>query len=63
MPTVTDKIAFSPSEIPDYAPISRTRIFEAIRAGTLPSHKVGRRTVILRDDLVDFIRTDGGTAA
>lgn len=62
MPTVADKIAFSPSEIPDVAPISRTRIFEAIRAGTLRSHKVGRRTVILREDLVAFIASDGGTA-
>jgi excisionase family DNA binding protein len=43
----------------------RSKVFELIRTGALPARKVGRRTIILRCDLVGFMENlpRAGTAA
>lgn len=35
--------------------VGRSKIFEEISAGRLKARKVGRRTIILRDDLVAWL--------
>jgi excisionase family DNA binding protein len=35
--------------------ISRSRLFDFIRSGQLPSIKVGRRRLVLRDDVRQFL--------
>ncbi|WP_163265619.1 helix-turn-helix domain-containing protein [Chelativorans alearense] len=37
--------------------IGRTKIFEAIKTGQLKARKFGRRTVILTEDLADFLKS------
>jgi excisionase family DNA binding protein len=37
------------------AGIGRTKIYEAIAAGSLKARKFGKRTIILRTDLQDFL--------
>jgi len=36
--------------------LGRTKIYEAIREGLLPVRKYGRRTIIIADDLKDFLK-------
>ena len=35
--------------------IGKTKLYEAINSGELKAHKAGRRTLILSDDLRDFL--------
>jgi excisionase family DNA binding protein len=49
------KLALSIEEAARLAPIGRTNIFRAIREGKLLARKAGRRTVILRPDLGQFL--------
>jgi excisionase family DNA binding protein len=49
------KLALSIEEAAQLAPIGRTNIFRAIREGKLLARKAGRRTVILRPDLEQFL--------
>lgn len=37
--------------------IGRTLIFRAIQRGDLKARKLGRRTIILRDDLAEFLKS------
>ncbi|MEH2524213.1 MULTISPECIES: helix-turn-helix domain-containing protein [unclassified Bradyrhizobium] len=37
------------------AGIGRTKLYEAITAGSLKARKLGKRTLILRDDLRQFL--------
>jgi excisionase family DNA binding protein len=37
------------------AGIGRTKIYEAIASGSLKARKFGKRTIILRSDLQDFL--------
>jgi excisionase family DNA binding protein len=43
------------SEACRMAGIGRTKIYEAIADGTLTARKFGKRTIILRADLEDFL--------
>jgi excisionase family DNA binding protein len=36
---------------------SRTTIYEAMKSGSLPYKKLGSATLILRDDLIEWIRS------
>lgn len=49
------KLAYSVSEAAEIANICRTIIYRMINEGKLKARKIGRRTVILHDDLVDFL--------
>jgi excisionase family DNA binding protein len=37
------------------AGIGRTKIYEAIKDGSLPARKYGRRTIVLRTDVFRFL--------
>ena len=37
--------------------IGRTKLYEAIASGELKARKFGARTIILRDDLVSFLKS------
>ena len=48
-------LAYSLSDVPRIASLSRPTIFRAIRAGNLRAVKFGRRTLILEQDLRKFL--------
>lgn len=48
---MTDRISFSIKEAAALCGLSRTTLYELIRAGELKPAKVGLRTLILRTDL------------
>jgi excisionase family DNA binding protein len=43
------------SEACAMAGIGRTKIYQAINEGNLKARKYGKRTIVLRDDLRDFL--------
>jgi excisionase family DNA binding protein len=55
---VNEKIhrqAWSIAEASNVSGLGRTKIYEAIAAGTLKARKCGKRTLILPDDLREFL--------
>ena len=42
--------------------IRRTKMYEAITEGSLKARKCGKRTLVLRDDLRDFLASLPGAA-
>jgi Helix-turn-helix domain len=50
------KLGYSIDEAVDASGSSRTEIYEAIKGGQLKARKRGRRTIILDDDLRDYLR-------
>jgi excisionase family DNA binding protein len=46
----------SVSEACEVAGIGRTKIYEAISDGLLVARRYGKRTIILRDDLQQFLK-------
>ena len=44
------------------AGIGRTKIYQAISEGSLKARKCGKRTLVLRDDLRDFLAALPGAA-
>lgn len=51
------KLAYSIVEATEEARIGRTSIYDAIGRGELVARKVGRRTIILREDLETWLRS------
>jgi excisionase family DNA binding protein len=51
------RLGLSPDEAATSAGVSRTRIFEAIRDGTLTARKAGKSTVIEVDELRRWVRS------
>ncbi len=49
------KIALSLDEATTYSNIGKTRLYQAINDGALKARKLGRKTLILRADLEDFL--------
>lgn len=49
-------IALSIEEAAQQANCCRDKVYEAIRTGDLKAKKFGRRTLILRDDLENYLR-------
>lgn len=52
---IDDKLAFSPNSAAQVTGVGRTKIFEAIKEHQLIARKLGRRTIILRDDLLAWL--------
>lgn len=52
----TEKIAFSTAEACAAAGIGKTTLFAAIGSGALRSRKLGQKRLILRDDLLAWLR-------
>jgi excisionase family DNA binding protein len=50
------------SEACAVAGIGRTKIYQAITAGNLKARKCGKRTLVLRDDLREFLASLPGAA-
>jgi len=53
---------FSISEACAVAGIGRTKIYQAIADGSLKARECGKRTLVLRDDLRDFLASLPGAA-
>jgi len=50
-----DKFGFTVEEAVRVAGIGRSKLYEAMRDGLLQARKFGRRTIILREDLLRFL--------
>jgi excisionase family DNA binding protein len=48
-------MAYSIDEVCKAAKLGRTSVYAAIKAGELKARKLGRRTLILHDDLIAFL--------
>ncbi len=53
----SDKLAFSVDEAAKAAGVGRTLTFQEIRDGNLIARKIGRRTIILREDLEAWLKS------
>ncbi|RWD62554.1 MAG: helix-turn-helix domain-containing protein [Mesorhizobium sp.] len=51
------KIGLTIEEAVDRSGIGRTKIFQAIKDGKLTARKAGRRTIILSEDLSNFLKS------
>ena len=49
-------VALSISDVIAAIGIGRTKVYAAIRAGELPTVKIGKRTLVLADDLRMWLR-------
>ncbi|MER9169508.1 helix-turn-helix domain-containing protein [Mesorhizobium australicum] len=50
------KFGLTIDEAVDCSGIGRTKIFEAIKHGKLTARKAGRRTIILSEELAEFLK-------
>lgn len=56
------KEGLSISEACAFAGLGRTKIYQAINEGTLKARKCGKRTLVLREDLRQFLAALPGAA-
>jgi excisionase family DNA binding protein len=49
----------SVAEVATFLHVNPKTLYEAVRAGDVPARRVGRRVVILRDALLDWLRSNG----
>lgn len=52
----TEKIAYRPLEVCRAVGVGKTGLYEALKTGELKSRKIGRKRLILRDDLQSWLR-------
>lgn len=52
---VTGPLALSIRDAVAVSPVSRSELYNAMKRGDLRAKKLGRRTIILRDDLVRYL--------
>jgi len=52
------KFAYTVDEAVKLTPFGRTRLYEVINSGELPSRVKGRRRYIMHDDLMTWLRSD-----
>jgi len=57
-PTWDERLSFRPNELPKLTGMSRSKIFEMIADGTLPSKLISGCRVIARKDLLNLIQSD-----
>ena len=55
MQLTLEKIAYRPKELLALLPIGRSTLYAAIKRGDIRPRKFGRATLILRDDVADFL--------
>lgn len=51
----TKKLGLTIAETMRAVPIGRSSLYEEIAAGRLPAHKLGRRTLIMANDLQQWL--------
>lgn len=49
------KASYTIDEVSKIITLGRTKIYENINAGTLKARKLGRKTIILKEDLEQFL--------
>lgn len=49
-------LSYSVDEVCKITGLGRTKIYEAMKNGLLPAKKFGKRTIILKVDLDDFLK-------
>jgi len=49
------KLAYSPNGLADATDTGRSKIFEEMRAGRLKYRKLGKRTIILQSDALEWL--------
>ena len=49
------KIALSVSEVTKVTPLGKTLVYDNIRSGRLKAKRLGRKTLVMVDDLRDFL--------
>ena len=54
------KIAYSVEEISEQTTLSKAFLRNEIRAGDLKARKIGRRVLILKDDLMNYLNGEKG---
>ena len=54
-PDTNGKFAYSIAELPELVSLGRSHIYEEIRAGRLRTIKAGRRTLVLAQDLREWL--------
>jgi len=54
-PDTNGKLAYSIAELPELVSLGRSHIYEEIRAGRLRTIKAGRRTLVLAEDLRQWL--------
>lgn len=52
----SDRLALTVPAACEAASLGRTMVYKAITTGELASIKVGKRRLVLRDDLLDWLR-------
>ena len=50
------KPTYSITEAAEALNLGRTKVYELIRQGELKARKIGKRTIILKDDLENFLK-------
>ncbi len=58
-----EPLAYSLDQVPAVVPIGRTKLYAEIGAGKLRTVKIGRRTLILRADLIAWLDAQSDRAA
>ena len=51
-----EPFAYDISDVVRKGPVGRTKIYEEINAGRLTARKMGKRTIILREDFEEWLR-------
>jgi hypothetical protein len=51
-----DRPVYTITDLTRLGPLGRTSIYEAIASGQLVARKIGRRTLVLRDDYETFLQ-------
>ncbi len=52
---IKERLLYSPEEAAELLGIGRTTLYALIKAGELHTVKIGRRTLLLRDELQDYV--------
>mgnify|MGYP000873669816 FL=1 len=60
---VSNPGAFPPAAAAEYVGVGRSTLYELIKGGEIAVIKVGRRTIIARSELDDFLRRRSGHGA
>ena len=55
VPHEVRQLSYSINEVVEHTSLGRSTIFEEIRSNRLRARKVGRRTIVLAEDLVSFL--------